>query len=537
MATTPPNDDRTDHDSRLIDLLLIRHERLVDSALVGANSEDPNADGYVDASDVAAEAAELDDCLRMLEQARRETVVREWRKRTSQSDGSTLGVPSSSTVSAALSDAESESQNDDVDRFGEVKRIGRFEIVRELGRGGLGIVLLAYDPVLQRQVALKIPRPEALLTPNLRQRFRREAQAAARLTHPHIVPVYEVGTAGPVCFIAAAFVEGTSLACWLRDCADQITSREAAALVADLADAMHYAHSQGILHRDLKPANVLLETQRNDTDAGPGTTPATWVAKITDFGLAKIIDLAGAETRTGAIIGTPAYMSPEQAKADHGAVGPATDIYALGAILYELLTGRPVFGAGSDAETLRLIVSEEPVAPRRLNATCPPDLEAICLKCLEKEPGRRYASAGALADDLRRFLVGEPTHARPLYAVQRVMRWAERNRGVAALLATVASLLIGVATVSVVSAMQINAARLAAEQSAAIATRKANDERTARAEAERLRDESKQNLVKLTQREAELREQIYPAQFHMAHEALRAYNPTAAQRFAAQARI
>jgi tetratricopeptide (TPR) repeat protein len=295
------------------------------------------------------------------------------------------------------------------------------------------------------------------MTPNLRKRFLREARAVARLTHPHIVPVYEVGEVGPILYIASALVEGKSLAQWLRERGAPCNPRTAAALVADLADAMDYAHGQGILHRDLKPANVLLELPQGDApETLPGNVaPAKWVAKVADFGLAKILDLADGETRTGALLGTPAYMSPEQARADHSAIGPATDIYALGAILYELLTGRPPFRADSDAETLRMIAAEEPVAPRRKCVDIQRDLDAICLKCLEKSPTRRYASAGQLSADLRRFLAGEPTQARPLPSMQRLARWTGRNRRVAALLATVASLLICVAAVSTVAAVRI----------------------------------------------------------------------------------
>ncbi len=226
-------------------------------------------------------------------------------------------------------------------------------------------------------------------------------------------------------------------------------------------------HTARDLASRLEPANVLLETQRHDTDTGPGATLATWVAKVTDFGLAKIIDLAGAETRTGAIIGTPAYMSPEQAKAEHGTIGPATDIYSLGAILYDLLVGRPPFQGRSDAETLRQVAYEQLPRPRRATPSCPLDLEAICLKCLEKTPTHRYASADALAADLRRFLAGEPTQARPLSKMQRAARWTSCNRGIAAMLATVALLLASITAISVVSAWRVNEARNAAESNLA----------------------------------------------------------------------
>ena len=211
--------------------------------------------------------------------------------------------------------------------------------------------------------------------------------------------------------------------------------------------------------------------------------------KITDFGLAKILDHVGDETRSGAIIGTPAYMAPEQAKADLGQIGPQSDVYALGAILYELITGRQPFQARSDAETLRLVVSEDPCSPRQWKPQCPRDLEAICLKCLEKSPTKRYRSAGELGADLRRFLTGEPTMARPLSTVGQTFRWASRNRRVAALLVTVAGLLLCITIGSVVAAMQISRARDEAEK---IAER----ERLANIETALARDEAEKIAVR-----------------------------------------
>jgi eukaryotic-like serine/threonine-protein kinase len=466
-------------DERLLEILVERHESILNSASLDI-SPDKNDTGNdaVDAN-LSAEVANFDDCLRRLERLRRTreaTIIEsernsiagcspkphddvlhesnttepspsasgtmqnvaasnaDWNGRDSSTPppGVTTikGTGNSKFTVLPLANVEIEGTagelTDGTSGLARCPQFGRFTILRELGRGGLGVVLLAFDPVLQRHVALKIPRPEALLTRDLRQRFRREAQAAGRLTHPNIVPVHEVGEVGPVCFIASAFVEGQSLADWIKEIAGPADPRAAAAIVVELAKAMAYAHSQGVLHRDLKPGNVLLEPRSSEAiSAGGGELSPT--AKIADFGLAKILDLAGDETRTGAIIGTPAYMSPEQAKADHGDIGPATDIYALGAVLYELLTGRPPFRARSDAETLRLVVCEEPTALRRVNPDCPRDLEAICRKCLEKQPRRRYATATELARDLERFLRNEPTKARNLSRLQRARRWCQRN--------------------------------------------------------------------------------------------------------------
>jgi tetratricopeptide (TPR) repeat protein len=311
--------------------------------------------------------------------------------------------------------------------------LGRFELRRELGRGGFGVVYLAYDPALGREVALKVPRLEAALTSDLRDRFRTEARAAAGLDHPNLVPVYEVGEVGPVCYLVSAYCPGASLADWLRRRADPVPFRLAAGLAAKLAEAVEHAHAHGVLHRDLKPANVLLETPE-DSEATDGLG---FVPRVTDFGLAKLMDPAGpaGPTRTGAVLGTPAYMAPEQAGGKARAVGPAADVYSLGAILYELLTGRPPFVGESDLDTLHQVRSAEAVSPSRLRPRVPRDLETICLKCLEKDSARRYPTAAALAGDLNRFLAGQSVRARPVGRPERAWRYCCRRPLVASLTA------------------------------------------------------------------------------------------------------
>jgi serine/threonine-protein kinase len=298
-----------------------------------------------------------------------------------------------------------------------------YEIEAVLGHGGMGVVYKAGQLRLGRLVALKMLLAGAYAQPHELARFRREAEAVAGLRHPNIVQIYDVGEVAGRPYFTMELVEGGSLAHKVRGVPQ--LARDAAALVATLADAMHAAHQGGIVHRDLKPGNILLT---------PDGTP-----KITDFGLARRLRDPSGLTVSGHPLGTPSYMAPEQAEGRKSDIGPATDVYALGAILYELLTGRPPFHGETPAETVHQVLSYEPVSPARLNPRVPRDLETICLKCLRKEPGRRYASARELADDLGRFLKDEPIRARPLGRWERGRRWLRRHP---ALLAGLAAALL-----------------------------------------------------------------------------------------------
>ncbi len=322
-----------------------------------------------------------------------------------------------------------------------------YEILAELGRGGMGVVYKARQTALGRPVALKMILDGAHAGPEQRTRFRLEAEAVARLQHPHIVQIHEVGEADGRPFFSLEYVTGGSLAGKLRE--GPRPAPEAARLVELLAGAVHYAHGHGIVHRDLKPANVLLTAEGEP--------------KIADFGLAKRLDADSGQTRTGAVVGTPSYMAPEQAGGQTRRVGPAVDVYALGAILYELLTGRPPFRGDSVLETLQRVVAEEPVPPGRLRKV-PADLETICLKCLQKDPARRYAGAGDLADDLRRFQQGEPIRARPVGRWERAWMWVRRRPARAALLGM--AVLVGALVLAVVGIRQ-HAARAEREKQVA----------------------------------------------------------------------
>ena len=324
-----------------------------------------------------------------------------------------------------------------------------YEILGELGRGGMGVVYKARQAGLHRLVALK--RAQSGGDAGEFVRFRREAEAAARLHHPNIVQIYEVGEQDGVPYLAMEYVAGGTLAAQLNG--TPVVPRAAAELVATLARAMHYAHEHGVVHRDLKPENVLLASPAasapgREPDRSPGRPPgacATGLAgcapKIADFGLAKLLDNADGNTQTGAILGTPKYMSPEQATGAFALIGPATDVHALGVLLYELLTGRVPYAGATILETLEQVCTHEPAPPRQLQPRVPRALETICLRALAKEPARRYASAGALAEDLTRFLDGRPILARPAGSFERLYK-AIRRRPTRATLIFLAALMV-----------------------------------------------------------------------------------------------
>jgi serine/threonine-protein kinase len=293
-----------------------------------------------------------------------------------------------------------------------VPQVPGYEILAELGRGGMGVVYQARQTGLNRLVALKMILAGSHAGGEELARFQAEAEAVAQLHHPHVVQIHEIGTHEGKPFFSLEFVAGGSLAARFRGTPWE--PRRAAGLLEPLARAVHYAHEHGIVHRDLKPANILL------TEDGQ--------AKVADFGLAKQVQRDDGRTRTGAILGTPSYMAPEQAAGRVKEVGPAADVYALGAILYALLTGRPPFQAPTTLETLEQVLHSEPVPVRLLAPRVPRALETVCLKCLQKEPRQRYASAADLADDLRRFLDGEPVRARPPGPVQRASYWVRQHQ-------------------------------------------------------------------------------------------------------------
>jgi tRNA A-37 threonylcarbamoyl transferase component Bud32/tetratricopeptide (TPR) repeat protein len=307
------------------------------------------------------------------------------------------------------------------------RRFGEYELLSEAGRGGMGVVYRARHRRLNRMVALKMILAGRLADEAHVERFYTEARAAARLQHPNIVPVYEAGEHDGQHFLAMAFVEGSDLGELIRH--GPLPAAQAATLIQTAAEAVHYAHGQGVIHRDLKPQNILI-----DEDGRP---------HITDFGLAKDAG-AGATTATGMVLGTPNYMAPEQAQGRPDDIGPAADVYSLGATLYHLLSGQPPFRAAGPIQTLNHLIDREPASPRSLNSAIPKDLETICLACLRKNPERRYQSACGLACDLERWLRCEPIRARRVTRREKVWLWCRRKPASASLIVALAVVSLGV---------------------------------------------------------------------------------------------
>jgi serine/threonine protein kinase len=346
--------------------------------------------------------------------------------------------------------------------------IGRFEIKERVGAGAFGAVYRAYDPQLDREVALKVPQFGVQENPKQTERFLREARAAAQLRHPHIVPIYEAGCADGQYYIASAFILGITLADHL-DKEKRLDFREAARIVRDLAEALAYAHSQGIVHRDIKPANVMMDN---------GSQP-----HLMDFGLAARQDALEKITHDGAIMGTPAYMPPEHAAGQKGEARAASDQYSLGILFYELLTGQTPFNGPPQVVLFNVLNAQAPM-PRALRPYMPLDLETICLKAINKNSALRYASCEIMADDLRRWLDDEPIQARRLTFIEQSLRWFKREPRTAFAILTVLLCLAGAAITA-----SLSAARLA---------EMARREGDSRADAE-----NKQNLAEQAQRDAE----------------------------------
>lgn len=458
-----------------------------DGSQPGSTSPEELVDpGDTDVDGEEIDAEEIDDALNqaadVLQLMRR---VRRFEEQSSSSIGSPLARETQTADdSVTPRDVHATKLPD-----GDVapKMIGRFRILRLLGSGGFGLVYLAVDSKLDRQVAIKVPRPEVLATSSSADRFLREGKAAAALNHPNIVPVFEVGEIGNVAYIASAFCPGLNLAEWLHRHGKLKSQRAAAAIVARLADAAEHAHRRGILHRDLKPANVLLElpaqeqphsttepkgddVSGNHSDVERGEEVWSAVSefdlaarvRINDFGLARLDDTT-AITQTTSTLGTPSYMPPEQADPEFDSVGPASDVYSLGAILYQLLTGQPPFQEATILSTLDAVRHRAPTPPRKLVDGLSADLEAITLKCLEKRREHRYQSAAALADDLERFLDRSPVRARRIRSDERFARWCRNNPLVASLAGAVLLLAIGSTVASVLLARSRSETRDALE--------------------------------------------------------------------------
>jgi serine/threonine protein kinase len=318
---------------------------------------------------------------------------------------------------ASLDNEDDEASEPTIARM--LKDFGDYELLEEIGRGGQGVVYRAWQKSLNRIVALKVIGLAHWATEAHVKRFRFEAEAAAHLDDPRIVPIYEIGERDGACYFSMKFIEGGQLDKIIGS--EPMPGRKAADLMAKLAHTLHHAHQNGVLHRDVKPGNILLDAKGEP--------------HLTDFGLARLVETESTVTRTLEVLGTPSYMAPEQAVGNNAQVTHATDVYGLGAVLYQLLTGHPPFAGGTTYETVRLVLETQPRQPRLWNPKVDRDLETICLKCLEKEAARRYASAEAVAEEIERFLRDEPIRSRRSSQLERVWRWCKRKPLVASLIA------------------------------------------------------------------------------------------------------
>ena len=368
---------------------------------------------------------------------------------------------------------------------------GDYELIEEIARGGMGVVYKARQRRANRIVALKMILSGRLAGREEVSRFFTEAEAAAKLDHPGIVPIFDVGEVDGQHYYSMGFVDGETLADRIHD--GPIDTKEACEITAKIADAVQYAHECGVIHRDLKPANVLLDKKKKP--------------KVTDFGLAKQVESEGF-TQTGVAMGTPSYMPPEQAAGELRNVGPQSDVYSLGAILYCLVTGRPPFQSATQMDILRQVLENEPIAPQDLNPGIPKDINTICLKSLQKDPHRRYLSAGDFRDELRRYLRGEPILARPIGRIQRGWRWCRRKPTLAALLVISLVLLV----VSTIGAIVV------AEQQKKLAQAALDDGRKSKAAASR--EKGLREIAEAEEVRAERSAEIAEANFGLAIQAV-----------------
>ena len=344
----------------------------------------------------------------------------------------TVGPPAPDSVAGTASPLPFAVSDDSRSATDGTTHFGDYQLLEEIDRGGMGVVYKARQLSLNRVVALKMILSGHLASQEDVQRFHSEAEAAANLDHPGIVPVYEVGQQGGYHYFSMGLIEGPSLASLVDQ--GPMPPREAAEIIQKVAEAVAFAHTHGVIHRDLKPANILLSQNplpQSGSHHADGLAHGWWTPRITDFGLAKRVQVDSDLTTAGQILGTPSYMPPEQARGDVAEVAEAADIYSIGAILYALLTGRPPFHGDHPLDVLIQVIEQDVKSARELNGKIPRDLNTICLKCLAKDPRLRYQSSQALADDLQRFLNGESIEAKPLGPLGRLLRWARSHPALA----------------------------------------------------------------------------------------------------------